>query len=224
MELSLSMTNNWNSFEGSHAGETGLIIGNGPSLKNVPVAFLKKYSSFGTNRIYLLDGFEPTYYVSVNQLVIEQSIERIKGLKSFKFLPDKYCSQFTNVAPLESRYHPCFSMNPAAYIYDGYTVTYVCMQIAYYMGFDNILLVGVDHRFSFDGNPNQEVISKGEDQNHFHPDYFGEGVRWNNPDLERSEEAYRMAKEVFERDGKRIINLTKNTALNVFRKGKITEW
>lgn len=218
------MTNNWNSFKGSHAGETGLIIGNGPSLKNVPVAFLKKYPSFGTNRIYLMEGFEPTYYVSVNPLVIEQSIDRIKELKSKKFIPERFCSYFDDVAPLESRYHPCFSMNPAAYIYEGYTVTYVCMQIAYYMGFDNILLVGVDHKFTFNGEPNQEVISQGKDSNHFHQDYFGEGVRWNNPDLERSEEAYRMAKEVFERDGKRIINLTKNTALNVFRKGKITEW
>jgi len=215
---------NWSDFEGKHAGQIGLIIGNGPSLKNVPLPFLQKYPSFGTNRIYLMEGFEPTYYVSVNPLVIEQSIEQIKELKSHKFIPNKYCSHFDNVAPLESIYRPCFSMNPAAYIYEGYTVTYVCMQIAYYMGFDNILLVGVDHRFSFDGNPNQEVISKGEDQNHFHPDYFGEGVRWNNPDLERSEEAYRMAKEVFERDGKRIINLTENTALNVFKKGKIDEW
>lgn len=214
----------WNDLESKHRGETGLIIGNGPSLKNVPLSFFNKYTSFGTNRVYLMDGFEPAYYVSVNPLVIEQSIDKIKELKSYKFLPQKYCSHFENVAPLESIYRPCFSMNPAAYIYEGYTVTYVCMQIAYYMGFDNILLVGVDHRFVFDGNPNQEVISKGEDRNHFHPDYFGEGVRWNNPDLERSEEAYRMAKEVFERDGRKIINLTSESALNVFTKGSIAEW
>ena len=215
---------NWSDFEGKYKGETGLIIGNGPSLKNVPLDFLKKYPTFGTNRIYLLNGFEPTYYVSVNPLVIEQSIEKIKELKSEKFLPERYCSYFSNAAPLESRHHPCFSMNPAAYIYEGYTVTYVCMQIAYYMNFDNILLVGVDHRFSFDGNPNEEVVSQGKDQNHFHPDYFGAGVRWNNPDLERSAEAYKMAKEVYERDNKRIVNLTEGTALDVFEKGKITEW
>jgi len=215
---------NWNDFESKHKGETGLIIGNGPSLKNVPLSFLNKYISFGTNRIYLLDGFEPSYYVSVNPLVIEQSIDKIKELKCYKFLPKTYCSNFENILPLESCAMHCFSMNPAAYIYEGYTVTYVCMQIAYYMGFDNILLVGVDHRFVFDGNPNQEVIGKGDDQNHFHLDYFGEGVRWNNPDLERSEEAYRMAKEVFERDQRRIINLTENSALDIFEKGKIEEW
>ena len=215
---------NWYEFEGKHRGEAAVIIGNGPSLRDVPLSFLKEYPSFGTNRIYLLDGFEPTYYVSVNPLVIEQSIEQIKNIRSFKFLPNKFCSYFDNVAPLESRNYPCFSMNPAAYIYEGYTVTYVCMQIAYYMDFDNILLVGIDHRFTFDGKPNQEVISQGEDQNHFHPGYFGAGVRWNNPDLERSAEAYQMAKEVYDRSGKRIINLTKGTALNVFEKGRLEEW
>ena len=37
----------------SRKGETCLIIGNGPSLANIPLKFLKKYASFGTNRIYL---------------------------------------------------------------------------------------------------------------------------------------------------------------------------
>jgi hypothetical protein len=171
-----------------------------------------------------LKGFEPDYYVSVNPLVLEQSIDRIKELKSYKFVPTKFESYLSNVAPLASRHHPCFSMNPRAYIYEGYTVTYVCMQIAYYMDFDTILLVGIDHRFTYNGAPNQQVVSEGADQNHFHPDYFGKGVKWNNPDLERSAQAYQMAKDVFERDGKRIINLTEGTALDVFEKGELKEW
>ena len=55
-----------------HKGETALVIGNGPSLSDMPLGFLTMYHSFGTNRIYLLDGFMPDYYVAVNNLVIEQ--------------------------------------------------------------------------------------------------------------------------------------------------------
>jgi len=211
-------------FQNFHAGQTGLIIGNGPSLKDVPVEFLKKYPSFGTNRIYLLDGFEPTYYVSVIPLVVEQSIEQIKGLTSTKCIPHRFASLVPGAIPLVSHYSPCFSMNPRAYIYEGYTVTYVCMQLAYWMNFDTVLLVGVDHRFSFQGSPNEERVAEGPDPNHFHPEYFSNGTRWNNPDLERSEESYRMAKEVFDRDGKRIINLTAGSALDIFEKDKVTNW
>jgi len=210
-----------NRYQGKHRGETGLIIGNGPSLKDVPREFLNKYPSFGTNRIYLLD-FEPTYYVSVNPLVIEQSRDEIKRLKSIKFL--RAGSDIEGMISLRSCNLPCFSLIPGAYIYEGYTVTYVCMQLAYYMDFDTILLVGVDHSFKFKGKPNQELIGEGEDVNHFHPDYFGKGVKWNAPDLKRSKQAYKMAQEIFEQDGKRIINLTEGTALNVFEKGSINEW
>jgi hypothetical protein len=218
----LDKYNNWNDLQNKHAGQVGLIIGNGPSLRDVPLEFLKKYPSFGTNRIYLLDGFQPTYYVSVNPLVIEQSTEQIHGLNSIRFLPKQHA--INDDLPLVSYHSPTFSMNPRAYIYEGYTVTYVCMQLAYFMGFDTVLLVGVDHRFEYHGSPNEEVVSKGPDPNHFHPDYFGKGVKWNNPDLARSELAYRMAQEVFYNDGRKIINLTKGSALEVFEKGNINDW
>ena len=206
-----------------HQGETGLIIGNGPSLKDVPLGFLRKYPSFGTNRIYLLEGFAPNYYVSVNPLVIEQSHDQIKSISAVKFLPAAYAQQL-DAFPLVSQYSPSFSMNPASYIYEGHTVTFVCMQLAYYMGFDTVLLVGVDHKFAYSGVPNQELVSDSDDKNHFHPEYFGKGVKWNAPDLERSEAAYKMAKAVFEDDGKRIINLTEGTALEVFERGNVKEW
>ncbi len=213
---------NWNDLEAVHAGRIGLIIGNGPSLKDVPLEFLQKYISFGTNRIYLMQDFEPIYYVSVNPLVIIQSINQIKKLKSIKFVPVAYADSL-NALPLTSIYRPIFSLNPQKYIYEGYTVTYVCMQIAHWMGFDTILLVGVDHRYTFTGAPNQEMIMDGDDPNHFHPDYF-KGARWNNPDLKRSEQAYRMARQAYESSGKRIINLTENSALTIFEKDNIKNW
>jgi len=214
----------WQELDGKHKGETCLIIGNGPSLKDVPLEFLHKYPTFGTNRIYLMDGFEPTHYASVNPLVVEQSAENINKITSIKFITSNLAHLIDGALPLVSHHTPCFSMNPRAYIYEGYTVTYACLQLAYYMDFDTVLLVGVDHRFTFHGSPNEQVVATGPDPNHFHPEYFGVGVKWNNPDLARSESAYKIAEQVYTSNNKRIINLTKGTALDVFEKGQISDY
>ena len=208
-----------------HKGETALVIGNGPSLKDVSLELLNKYPSFGTNRIYLVDGFTPDYYVAVNNLVIEQFYPDIRKLESEKFIKAFYTRHIIGDAhKLHSSSIPAFSIKANELIYEGHSVTYVCLQLAYWMGFTTVLMVGVDHRFEFDGQPNELKVAVGKDVNHFHPDYFGDGVRWHNPDLVMSEKAYKMAKIVFDAEGRKIINLTPGSALDVFEKGDIAEW
>lgn len=215
----------WNLLENKHSGEVGLVIGNGPSLKDVPLDFLRKYPSFGTNRIYLLDGFTPTYYVAVNPLVIDQSKKEILALScSGYFIRADSGFEGTNIFHLRSLPVPLFSTLPQKGVYEGFTVTYVCLQLAYYMGFATAALVGVDHKYNFEGRPNQEMVAEGPDPNHFHPTYFSGGTRWNNPDLAASERSYHMAKTVYEAAGRRIVNLTPGTALDVFEKGTINSW
>jgi hypothetical protein len=182
------------------------------------LTFLRKYPTFGTNRIYLLDSFTPTYYASVNPLVIEQSAAEIDAMDCTKFIRAELADKIAGAFPLYSAQVVTFSKDPLKYVYEGFTVTYVCMQLAYWMGFTTALLVGVDHRFTVEGQPNQEVVSQGDDPNHFAPDYFGKGVVWNNPDLARSEQAYRVAKLNFEHDGRKIVNLTPRSALDVFER------
>jgi hypothetical protein len=216
---------NWeNVFPDRHAGETAIVIGNGPSLRNVPLDFLKRYASFGTNRIYLLPDFTATYYCSVNPLVIEQSAAEINAYGAqAKFIADSEAHRIPGCYQLISTGNRTFSYNPAAYIFEGHTVTYVCLQLAFHMGFDTVLLVGVDHKFKMDGPPNSETEWQGDDPNHFSPDYF-RGTRWNNPDLRNSEIAYKLARKAFEDAGRRIINLTDGSALDVFERGTVAEW
>jgi hypothetical protein len=210
-----------------HKDETCLIIGNGPSLKDVPNSFLKKFPSFGSNRIYL--KFTPTYYVAVNPLVIEQNMGDILHLKCDAAFVREGCfgslasSNGTWFYELHSMAAPMFSYNPSAYVYEGHTVTFVSMQLAFFMGFRTVLLVGVDHRYEYQGEPNEENVWFGEDPNHFDPSYF-RGHAWHNPDLERSEAAYMMAREAFDRDGRQIINLTEGSALEVFEKQEFKTW
>ncbi len=201
-------------------GETCIVMGNGPSLKTVPLKFLRKHPTFGANKVYLLDGFTPNYYVCVNPLVLEQNRAEIEALPCPKFIRGGL--NFSGYQ-LHSVGFPMFSYVPWKWIYEGYTVTFVSLQLAFFMGFETILLVGVDHRFTFSGNPNEQSHMAGDDPNHFSPDYF-KGQDWHNPDLERSEHAYRLALKAFTDDKRKIINLTKGTALNVFQKGELSRW
>ena len=196
-----------------HKGETALVIGNGPSLSDVPREFLTMYHSFGTNRIYLLDGFTPTYYVAVDPVAIEPFISDIDNMDCEKFLKSHFTTHLiTNAIPLHSSAIPAFSREPDKWIYEGWSVIYVCLQLAFYMGFSTVLLVGVDHNYAEDS------------ANYFDPEYKNGVDGWHAPDLERSERSYHMAKTVYDFDGRKIINLTPGSALDVFEKGRIEEW
>lgn len=202
----------------SHLNETCVIIGNGKSLRHVPNMWLSKYPTFGTNRVYL--KFIPDYFCCTNPLVLSQNKSAIEMLDCDKFTRAGFIDSANplNISPVRE-----FSYRPHDYVYEGYTITFVAMQLAYYFGFTTVLLIGVDHEYKYDGKPNQEMTMNGEDPNHFDPTYF-KGQKWNNPDLEKSEISYNLAKVAFEKDGRRIVNLTAGSKLDVFPKGNINDW
>jgi predicted acylesterase/phospholipase RssA len=217
-------------FKNRHRGKRAIIIGNGPSLLKTNLKLLKNEVTFGLNRIYLLFkklGFQPTYYVAVNGHVIEQCAGDIKKISSTKFIRWEHNKLFKGIADtvfIRSRATPGFYKNPPKDgLWEGGTVTYAAMQLAFYMGFDEIVLVGVDHSFKAKGAPNELVVSKGDDPDHFDPAYFGKGFRWQLPDLETSERAYRLAKKAFEADGRRIADATVNGKLNIFPKARLED-
>jgi hypothetical protein len=190
------------------------------------LSFLRHEICFGMNKIYL--GFErwnfsPTYYVAVNEFAIEQSIDEIRQMSCPKFIGNRGISSFnpTDDIIFMKTFPPpgeAFSKRPDMGLEEGATVTYVAMQLAYYMGFSEVVLIGVDHHFVTQGTPHKTVVSEGDDPNHFDPSYFGQGLKWQLPDLEGSEKSYRIAKQVFEESGRRIIDATVNGRCQVFPK------
>jgi hypothetical protein len=116
-----------------------------------------------------------------------------------------------------------FSGDVSDRVFEGSTVTYVAMQLAFHMGFNEVILVGVDHSFSTKGRPNETVISAGDDPDHFSNQYFGKGFRWQLPDLEASEQAYQLAEHAFIESGRRILDATVDGQLEVFPKLKLED-
>ncbi len=215
-----------------HKGKRAFIIGNGPSLKQTDLSKLKNEYTFGLNRIYLMFaelGFTTSYLVSVNDLVIEQCAAEIAALPMPKFLSWRSHHFFANQFPnsqspnlptfLYTAYdNPAFTPNAAARLWEGATVTYVALQLAFFMGFEQVILIGVDHNFTTQGKANTTITSTGDDPNHFSGQYFGKGFRWQLPDLETSEIGYRMARRAYEQAGRTIVDATVGGKLTIFPK------
>ncbi len=213
-----------------HRGRRAFIIGNGPSLRQTDLSLLRNEFTFGLNRIYLLFpelGFPTSYLVSINDLVIEQCREEIAALPIPKFLSWRSHRYFEGLVNnrqalptfLYTTYEkPTFARDARFRLWEGATVTYVALQLAFHMGFETVILIGVDHNFVTRGEANQTVVSEGDDPNHFDPRYFGKGFRWQLPDLETSEIAYRMARRAYEQAGRRVLDATIGGKLTVFPK------
>ena len=208
-----------------HAGERVVLIANGPSLNRMDLAFLRREITIGLNKIHLginKFGFYPRYFVAVNDTVIAQSAQQINALNCVKFvsarnahlIPESALSYHINTTTPPAR----FCHDIAQGVHEGWTVTYAALQIAHYLGFKEVILIGMDHRYQYTGNPNEACRLDGPDRNHFSPDYFGGGQTWDNPDLVHSEESYRIARAEFENAGRRISDATLDGACTVFEK------
>jgi hypothetical protein len=213
-------------YENCHLGKRCFIIGNGPSLRQTDLSKLRNEYTFGLNRIYLLFpelGFNTTYLVSVNDLVLEQSATEMQSLELPKFFTWRSRQWFhddTGVIYLDTDFTGVenFCTQITGRIFEGFTVTYVALQLAFHMGFEQAILVGVDHNFVTQGVANQAIVSQGDDPNHFAPNYFGKGFKWQLPDLAGSERAYIMARDVYAQANRQILDATIDGKLCIFPK------
>jgi hypothetical protein len=209
-------------FRDAYSGERCFILGNGPSLNRMDLGRLRSEQTFGLNRIYLLaerTGFLPSFLVAVNTLVLSQFGRDIEALPMPKFLGfDSRDDVRADPLTFFVKHNP----TPGFYhhfhhgLWHGATVTYVAIQLAHFMGFHKVYLIGVDHHFECQGQPHERQTSQQADSNHFDPAYFGPGIDWHLPDLETSEAAYRIAKIQFRESARILANAGIGGHLEIF--------
>jgi len=224
-------------FRNAFLGERCFIIGNGPSLNKHDLSLLENEYSFGVNSFYYKTketGFRPTFYVVEDTSVMKENLAEIKNFYApFKFFPTIY-----------KRLHPkdpntfFFTMNRGFYeksspnycvprfstdatkeLFCGQSVTYINLQLAYFMGFTEVYLIGMDFSYIIPDSHKRTgdvLLSDSDDENHFHKDYFGKGKTWKDPKLDRVGNNYRMAKLAFESTGRKIHNATVGGSLEIF--------
>ena len=113
---------------------------------------------------------------------------------------------------------PKFSTDVCGRVWEGATVTNLALQLAFHMGIEKAILIGVDHNFADKGEANKTIVSQGDDPNHFMPNYFGKGVKWQLPDLDTSEIGYALAREAYHRAGREVVDATVGGKLTIFPK------
>ena len=223
-----------------HKGERCFILGNGPSLNKCDLTLLKNEISFAVNNIYYKTqetGYRPSYYMVEDNHVLKENFYAINNYRcDVKFFPENYRNkealpdQSTIFIPMDCGFYreghpyyqiPRFSRDVSREVFAGQSVTIMQLQMAFYLGFSEVYLIGMD--FSYDV-PKSTVIdgvcyhSQENDPNHFHPNYFGKGKIWHNPRLDLVLESYKKCKEEFESDGRKILNATVGGKLELFER------
>lgn len=223
-------------FKDRHPGGRCFVIGNGPSLNVADLERLKRETTFAANKIYLAfdqTDWRPSYYVVEDDHMIQQHQQEISKLNGFvKFVSDDWGSHFrrdnqTIIYPrtlLDLKRFPRFSGNASRHVFCGYMVTYVSLQLAYFMGFKHVYLLGVDFDYSL-GRKNSDTIvhQDGDPSDHFTPAYFVPGEQRYAPQVERAQRAMRCARRFYETNGRKILNATRGGKLEVFERVSLEE-
>lgn len=210
-----------------YAGQDAVLLCNGPSLNKVDFELLRNKHVIGLNKVHLLLERHPVkfcFHVAVNDLVIEQSIDEFEKLDCPSFISMRGFgklgrtstrSHLLNTASEDEGPHFCTNMvrDP---VNEGWTVTFVALQLAYHMGFERVFITGMDHNFQYSGKPNEEQKLDQPDANHFDPRYFS-GQKWHLPDLDGSEISYKLARFMYERKGRSIIDATIGGHCQIFQ-------
>jgi len=215
---------------GMFAGKRCFVMGNGPSLLKCDLGLLKDEVTIGSNAQYLAwdkMGFVPTFLTVEDRLVAEDRAAELCALdEPTKIFPRdlRYClgssknTIFINFSR-EYRGFPKFSSDFQKVVYWGGTVSVLNLQLAYYLGCREIYLIGFDHFYHVPKEIDKHVItSTGEDLNHIHPDYFGKGYRWHDPNIPRMEAGYSAARAFLDANGIRVRNATVGGQLEVFER------
>lgn len=214
----------------THLGETCFIIGNGPSLSVDDLESLYKNNalSFGFNRIFLMfdkTNWRPNFYVSQDEKMLYACQDRVNNFElDFKFIPliNKY---YHNISINGATYFnlrqpnqqsPIFSDSVDSYIGNSNTVAFSAAQIAVYMGFKKIYLLGVDHNFAVYKNDKGEIINDENVKDYFTDEYNKDKENLYIPNLDASTRAFVSMKKYCDEHGIEVYNATRGGKLEVF--------
>ena len=224
-------------FIDKHDGETAVILGNGPSLNDVPVKLFNGKTVFGSNQVYLADEKikqQIDYWFISDRLQMERYADdfafKLKDWGVRKFVPSSYA----NILKFDSNTTSVFSHsfeNPDGLfsfdeniIYTGKTVIFVMCQAAAIMGFKKIIIVGMDHNYSLKqvvgkktvggGSSKIEFFSQNEaySQTHFSKEYSSNRI-FHMPNYDAIADRMRSATVNLNEHGIEIVNATPNTKL-----------
>lgn len=157
-------------FKGIHKNERLFILCSGPSIQKMDLTVLKSEITMAVHSFYLhkdISVIQPTYYCNAqweyNEKITEEVIEAyLRDLKKyveksqyfFSVKEKRIIDRIQMFAPEEVHYY-CYGKDSSLYeevdlcqgIMPVHSVPVICIQMAIYMGFKEIYLLGTEHDF-----------------------------------------------------------------------------
>ncbi|MBU5305038.1 6-hydroxymethylpterin diphosphokinase MptE-like protein [Eubacterium callanderi] len=214
-------------YKNIHEGKRCFIVATGPSLTTNDLDKLTNEITFSMNSIYVSFGdtkWRPTYYgiqdrfvyEKIHKFIHENDYESIFiGSTISKHFKIKKSSKI-NYFPLDllwqqiprKDYHTKFSDNIYERVYSGYNIAFSMLQIAVYMGFKEIYLLGQDCNYQ------QEKKYFIEDNNRKEEKYFTK--RHFKENTNKFIFSFQVAYEYALKHNIKIYNATRGGMLEVF--------
>lgn len=223
-------------WKGKYNGKRCFIIGNGPSLSTEDLKLLNNEYTFASNRIYNIfseTDWRPNFYVCIdpiqlaeNKNEISEMIDIVKFISCRKKMKDDKIfyinDKRTYIVNPNKKYRVNFSDDIAKKVYSHSTVLYVALQIAIYMGFTEIILLGVDHNFKVMTNSENKIIVNDKiKKNHFKNQQESDSNIVF--DANGANNDYYATKKYAEKNNIKIYNATRGGCLEIFERRTLEE-
>lgn len=220
-----------NSLKNSHNGESCFIVGNGPSLSMEDLNSIMEYDSFAANLIFKIfdkTKWRPKYYFILDRYADTGSVLDDIDLE-YLFVGDYYWKYrgMKNSNAICIHTERClnenkvgFSSNAEKVLYSHFTVTHAMIQMAVYMGYKRIYLLGMDHSYSLTYDKNGNVIKNDKISSHVFEDKNPNDVIAN---VEGMNKAYISCKKYADENGISIVNVTRGGNLEWFERKKLED-
>lgn len=234
--------------ENLHKGKKCFVIGNGPSLNQHDLVKLSNEETFVVNSFHLhkdLKIINPSYYVFADPLIHKVENENVAdwwkeignntmGLRTEFILPltikdtpidgiylkgkKKYYLDFA----LPMNYQVVDNFTPTGPVNYVQNVVILAIQAAIYMGFDKIILLGVDHNW----------LSHFKTESHFYEgrakisnasDAFSQPYHWWLNAINVTFTQYKILKQIAEKKNIKILNASEGGVLDVFPMVKFSD-
>ena len=228
-----------------HKGKRCFVIGNGPSLTAEDLELLQGEITFAANRIFnLFDRVQwrPTYFFCADYALYGADHREINKIDAeLRFVPleraleagEVYseityynrganCIEIKDGRSVWSEKTLEFSENIEDIVCGGPTVMYDILQVAVYMGFSEIYLLGVDCNYKLEVLENGAIVKNDLEKDHFDEDY-GKGLKFTPTALYARRQVFQKVKEVCEHKGIIIKNATRGGKLEVFERVSLEE-
>lgn len=219
--------------------KTIVIMGNGPSLKDVDFDRIKNIDTFGLNmayRKYKSINFYPKYYGSFDYTIIDRNKEEFQKLidespiERFFFARNYFKGegfQYCRITNTHTTYKNPIATDFNNFYYQGNSGTMAC-QVAIMLGYKKIILLGVDQNYTerikgseYIGNGHSVIKDDNiENENYWFNDYQKKGDVYANPqkDIYHTPAWNSLPLKVKDID---IVNCSPISTLNCFRKSNI---